>query len=181
LYYLHTPDYTVPLEESLESLDGLVRSGKVRYIAASNYASWQLTQMLWLTEKNNWQPIAAVQPMYNLIARGIEQELLPMCRQFGLAVIPYNPLAGGLLTGKHAPAAPLDNSRFTRMPLYRDRYWHAANFEALQQLRNAAAEGRSLTARFAGAAQPAITSVIPALRGRNNCRNLAAAGDPPPC
>ena len=183
LFYLHTPDYSVPLAESLESLDGLVRSGKVRYIAASNYAAWQLTQMLWLTEKNNWQPIAAVQPMYNLIARGIEQELLPMCREFGLAVIPYNPLAGGLLTGKHQANAPIEGSRFTRMPLYRDRYWHAANFEAMQQLTEiAAAEARSLT-RLAIRwvfSQPAITSVIlGASRLEHLQENLAALDDPP--
>jgi 1-deoxyxylulose-5-phosphate synthase len=183
LFYLHTPDYTVPLEESLAALDGLVRSGKVRYIAASNYAAWQLTQMLWLTERNNWQPIAAVQPMYNLIARGIEQELLPMCREFGLAVIPYNPLAGGLLTGKHQPAAPLADSRFTRMPVYRDRYWHEANFAAVKQLTEiAAAEGRSLT-RLAirwVLSQPLVTSVIlGASRLEHLNENLAALDDGP--
>jgi len=183
LYYLHTPDYDVPLEESLEALDGLVRSGKVRYIAASNYAAWQLTQMLWLTEKNDWQPIAAVQPMYNLLARGIEPELVPMCRKFGLPLIPYNPLAGGLLTGKHQGAEPLADSRFTRMPIYRDRYWHDANFAAVKQLTEiAVAEGRSL-ARLAirwVLSQPAVTSVIlGASRLEQLKENLAALDDGP--
>jgi aryl-alcohol dehydrogenase-like predicted oxidoreductase len=146
LYYLHQPDYTVPLEETLGVMDELVRAGKVRWIAASNYAAWQLAAMLWLAEKYGWQPVAVVQPMYNLLARGIEQELLPMCRQFGLAVVPYNPLAGGLLTGKHPPQAPLAGTRFTRMPIYKDRYWHQANFEAVQRLSEIAnAAGRSLT------------------------------------
>lgn len=183
LFYLHQPDYTIHLEESLATLDALVRSGKVRYIAASNYAAWQLTRTLWLSEKNDWQPIAAVQPMYNLLARGIEQELVPMCRDFGLAVIPYNPLAGGLLTGKHQAAAPLPDSRFTRMPAYLDRYWHDANFSAIEQLAEiAAAEGRSL-ARLSirwVLSQPAVTSVIlGASRFAHLPENLAALDDPP--
>ena len=82
--------------------------------------------MLWLAEQNGWQPVRVVQPMYNLLARGIEQEFLPMCRAFGLAVVAYNPLAGGLLTGKHRPEAPRPSTRFDRMPTYRDRYWHPA-------------------------------------------------------
>jgi 1-deoxyxylulose-5-phosphate synthase len=146
LYYLHQPDYGVPLEESLAAMDELVRSGKVRFLGASNYASWQVCRLLWLAEKNGWQRVQVVQPMYNLLARGIEQEFLPMCRAFGLAVVPYNPLAGGLLTGKHQVAAPLPDSRFARMPLYKDRYWHAANFEAVTRLSEIAAScGRSLT------------------------------------
>ena len=183
LFYLHTPDYEVPLEESLAALDGLVRSGKVRYIAASNYAAWQLTRMLWLTENNDWSPVAAVQPMYNLLARGIEQELVPMCQEFGLAMIPYNPLAGGLLTGKHQAAEPLADSRFTRMPIYRDRYWHDQNFAAVSELSQvAAAEGRSLT-RLAirwVLAQPGVTSVIlGASRLEHLHENFAALEDPP--
>jgi aryl-alcohol dehydrogenase-like predicted oxidoreductase len=183
LYYLHQPDYTIHLEESLRTLDALVRSGKVRYIAASNYAAWQLMHMLWVTEREDWQPIVAVQPMYNLLARGIEQELVPMCREFGLAVIPYNPLAGGLLTGKHQADRPLADSRFTRMPAYRDRYWHDANFTAIDQLTKiAAAEGRSL-ARLAIRwilSQPAVTSVIlGASKLAHLQENLAAMGDPP--
>ncbi len=106
LYYLHQPDYSVPIEESLESMQRLVEAGKVRAVGASNYASWQVCQMLCLAKQNGWTPISAVQPMYNLLARGIEQEFLPMSREFALAVIAYNPLAGGLLTGKHQPEAP---------------------------------------------------------------------------
>lgn len=143
--YLHQPDYATPLEESLAALDELVRAGKVRYLGASNYASWQVCRLLWLAQQHGWQPVRVIQPMYNLLARGIEAELLPLCSQFGLTTVAYNPLAGGLLTGKHTPAAPASGSRFEQMPAYRDRYWHNANFQAVADLSEAGqAEGRSL-------------------------------------
>jgi aryl-alcohol dehydrogenase-like predicted oxidoreductase len=146
LYYLHQPDYSVPLEESLAAMQALVQSGKVRFLGASNYASWQVCHMLWMAQKNGWQSVQVMQPMYNLLARGIEQEFLPMCREFGLAVVAYNPLAGGLLTGKHqTTAAPAAGTRFDRMPFYRDRYWHAASFAAVEELSKlATAAGRTL-------------------------------------
>ncbi len=151
LYYLHQPDYKVGLEESLGALDRLVRSGKVRFLGASNYASWQVCRMLWLAAQNTWQPVRVVQPMYNVIVRGIEQELLPFCKEFGLATVVYNPLAGGLLTNKQRPAAPISGSRFERMPVYKDRYWHGVNFEAVHELGEAAkAEGRSPTSLALG-------------------------------
>lgn len=172
LYYLHQPDYSVPLEDSLAAMDQLVRSGKVRFVGASNYASWQVCRMLWLAESNRWPLVAVVQPMYNLLARGIEQEFLPMCHSFGLPVVPYNPLAGGLLTGKHTPAAPLPGSRFERMPFYRDRYWHASNFEAVSELTKiATAAGRTLTQLALGwlLHNPSVTSMI---LGASNVQHL---------
>jgi 1-deoxyxylulose-5-phosphate synthase len=183
LYYLHQPDYKTPLEESLATMDELVKSGKVRFVAASNYASWQVCRMLWLAERNNWQPVVAVQPMYNLLARRIEAELLPCCTEYRLAVIPYNPLAGGLLTGKHAAVAPIPGTRFDRLPFYRDRYWHDENFAAVAELRAIAQSiGRSLP-RLALRwllDQPAITSVIlGASRPEHLDENLAALSDPP--
>jgi 1-deoxyxylulose-5-phosphate synthase len=183
LYYFHQPDYAVPLEESLQAMDELIRSGKVRFVGASNYASWQVAAMLWLAEKNNWQSVTVVQPMYNLLARGIEQELLPMCKNFGLAVVPYNPLAGGLLTGKHPTSAPIPDTRFERMPIYKDRYWHQANFDAVQQLTKIAkAAGRSLTRLAIGwlLHNPANTSVILGASKLEHLQdNLAALDDPP--
>ena len=80
LYYLHQPDYAVPLDESLEAMERLVQQGKVRYPASSNYSGWQVCQMQWIAEKNGYQPATVTQPMYNLLARGIEQEYLPMAR-----------------------------------------------------------------------------------------------------
>jgi aryl-alcohol dehydrogenase-like predicted oxidoreductase len=146
LYYLHQPDYDVPLEETLAAMDELVRAGKIRYPASSNYASWQVVQMLSMAQAKGYQPAYVTQPMYNLLARGIEQEYLPMCREFGVSTVVYNPLAGGLLTGKHTPQAPLPGSRFDHNQLYLDRYWHPACFDAVTGLRRVADQaGRTLT------------------------------------
>jgi len=145
LYYLHAPDSATPIEETLETMNELVKQGKIRHVANSNYAGWQVVEMQWLAQKNGFQPSVISQPMYNLIARGIEQEYLPMCRRFGVSTIVYNPLAGGLLTGKHQREAPLLGSRFDKNKLYLDRYWHAADFDAVEELRAIAAKaGRSL-------------------------------------
>ncbi|MGA2269607.1 MAG: aldo/keto reductase [Bryobacteraceae bacterium] len=145
LYYLHAPDWSVRIEETLETMDGLVRAGKVRYPAFSNYAAWQVVQMLWIAERNGYRPPFISQVMYNLLARGIEQEYVAMCREFGVSITVYNPLAGGLLSGKHQPERPLAGSRFDDNKLYSDRYWHPAYFEAVDELRGAAERaGRSL-------------------------------------
>lgn len=182
-YYLHQPDYATPLEESLAAMNDLVVAGKVRHVAVSNYAAWQLCHMHWLCERNGWQPPKLVQPMYNLLARRIETELVPFCKEFGVGIVPYNPLAGGLLTGKHTPEAPLADSRFERMPIYRDRYWQPENFSAVTKLQEiAASSGRSLARLSLGwvLAQPAVTSVIlGASRLAHLEENLAALSDPP--
>lgn len=146
VYYLHQPDYATPLEETLGAMEALVRAGKVRYPASSNYSSWQATRMLWLAEQNNYQPIVVTQPMYNLIARGIEQEFLPMAKEFGVSTVAYNPLAGGLLTGKHQEQSVTPGTRFDDNRMYQDRYWHAENFDAVARLRTVAeSAGRTLT------------------------------------
>jgi aryl-alcohol dehydrogenase-like predicted oxidoreductase len=144
-YYLHAPDHTVPVEESLETMDSLVRQGKVRYLASSNYAGWEVVEMLWLAKDHGWHAPYVSQPMYNLLARGIEQEYLPMCRQFGISMVVYNPLAGGLLTGKHKQEVFTAGTRFDNNKLYQDRYWHTQDFHAVERLRAIAClAGRSL-------------------------------------
>ncbi len=146
IYYLHQPDYKVPVEESLEAMDALVRAGKVRYPAHSNFSSWQATEILWIAEKRGWAAPFLSQSMYNLLARGLEQEFLPMAARFGIATIAYNPLAGGLLTGKYDAAADIPGgTRFDGNKMYQDRYWHAEDFEAVRELREVAREaGRSI-------------------------------------
>ena len=148
LYYLHQPDYAVPVEETLETLDRLVRAGKVRHTGTSNYAAWQVTQLLLTCERQGYPAPFVSQPMYNLLARGIEQEYVPMCKYFGVSTVVYNPLAGGLLTGKQDRERPGEGTRFANPQtarLYRDRYWHAAYFDAVDRLRTAATRaGRSL-------------------------------------
>ena len=145
LYYLHQPDYDVPVEESLGAMESLVKAGKIRYPASSNYSAWQVTEMLWLADKHKWTPATVTQPMYNLLARGIEQEYLPMTQHFGLANCVYNPLAGGMLTGKQQRDKPQAGTRFDNNQMYLDRYWHPGYFDAVEKLQQiAATAGRTL-------------------------------------
>lgn len=145
LYFLHQPDYDVPIGETLEAMEQLVRQGKIRYPATSNYAAWQVVQMLDLAGQKNYTPAATVQPMYNLLARGIEPEFVPMTQAFGLSMLVYNPLAAGLLTGKHRESSIPEGGRFDGNRMYQDRYWHSETFRAVDALADIARRaGRSL-------------------------------------
>ena len=145
IYYMHRPDYDVSIQESLEAMDHLRRQGKIRYTASSNYSGWQVGQMFAISERQSHQPPRISQPMYNLLARGIEQEYLPMCKEFGVSTVVYNPLAGGLLTGKQHRETPVEGSRFDGNQMYLDRYWHPAYFDAVDRLKTVAAgAGRSM-------------------------------------
>ena len=135
LYYLHLPDYTVPIEETLAAMDEAVRAGKVRYPAVSNYAAWQVCEIHWIAEKNRFKPPCVSQPMYNVLTRGIEEEYLAFCKRFNVAVVTYNPLAGGLLTGKQSKQrGPIPGTRFDGNKIYLDRYWHDDYFAAAEEL-----------------------------------------------
>jgi aryl-alcohol dehydrogenase-like predicted oxidoreductase len=101
LYQVHNVDSSTPIYETLATLDGLVRQGKVRYIGCSNFLAWQLCEALWASDRKDLTPFVSVQPRYNVIDRAIERELLPFCRQYGIGIVPYSPLAGGILTGKY--------------------------------------------------------------------------------
>jgi aryl-alcohol dehydrogenase-like predicted oxidoreductase len=145
IYYLHQPDYDVAIEETLEAMEELVRQGKVRYPGTSNYASWQVTQMLDIARARNYKPAFIAQPMYNLLARGIEQEFLPMAKEFGVSTFVYNPLAAGLLTGKHKKAFIPEGGRFDKNRMYQDRYWNSRTFDAVDRLKTIVNDaGRSL-------------------------------------
>ncbi len=98
-------DKHTPLEETLSTLDDLVREGKVRYIGASNFAGWHLAKALGISALHGWEPFVCLQPEYSLITRDAERELIPLCRSEGLAVIPWSPLGGGILTGKYQKGA----------------------------------------------------------------------------
>jgi aryl-alcohol dehydrogenase-like predicted oxidoreductase len=131
LYYLHTPDATTPLDESLAALDDLVRAGKVLHVGVSNYRAWMVARALGLQELHDWDRLVAVQPLYNLANRDIEVELLPMCGALGVGVVSYSPLARGVLTGKYRPGAePPPESRAGRgnVRLMQTEY-RDANFE----------------------------------------------------
>jgi aryl-alcohol dehydrogenase (NADP+) len=178
LYYLHQPDYGVPLEETLETMELLVRQGKVRHPAISNYSSWQVCRMLWLAEKNNYQPALIAQQMYNLLARGVEQEFVPMAKEFGVSLIAYNPLAGGLLTGKHRRDVIAQGTRFDNNSMYQARYWHAENFQAVERLKVIAEKaGRtllSLSLNWLLHETPTDSVIIGASRQEQLEENLAA-------
>ena len=136
IYYLHQPDYKTPIEETLAVMDSLRREGKIRYLATSNYSAWQLCEILWLSEKNAWQPPWISQPRYNLLARSIEEEFLSFTARFGVSVACYNPLAGGLLTGKQSfQKGPAAGTRFDRNPAYLKRFWRPEYFEAVEKLK----------------------------------------------
>ena len=167
LYQLHHPDPETPIDETLRALDDVVRSGKARYIGCSNFHAWQVARALGRSEALGVARFDSVQPRFNLLFRQIERELLPLCQAEGLGVIPYNPLAGGFLSGKHRrEAGPTAGTRFTlgrAARRYQERYWHEREFATVEALRPLAAEaGLSLT-RLAVAwvlAHPAITAPI---------------------
>jgi aryl-alcohol dehydrogenase-like predicted oxidoreductase len=164
VYYLHQPDYDVPIEETLAAMEEVVRAGKVRYPAVSNYAAWQVCEILWIAEKNGSQPPCISQPMYNMLARGIEEEYLPFSKRFDVAIVPYNPLAGGLLTGKHArERGPASGTRFDGNKLYLDRYWHDDDFAAVEELQSIARQAGKTIVELALQwllTQPHVDSII---------------------
>ena len=132
IYYMHTPDYKTPLEETLDAMSQLVRDGKVRYIGFSNYASWQAADIMHISEKQNGVKPVITQNVYNLLTRGIEEELIPFCKAHKVGLTVYNPIAAGLLTGKHKYGErPDPDTRFAQKKNYADRYWSEKNFVAL--------------------------------------------------
>ncbi len=103
LYQIHFPDVTTPIEETLRALDDVVRQGKVRYIGCSNFAGWQVVEAQWVTRTQHLSPLISAQNEHNLLDRRIERELVPACKEYGLGILPYFPLASGFLTGKYRP------------------------------------------------------------------------------
>jgi len=167
LYQAHSPDPETPIDETLRAFDDLVRQGKVRYVGCSNYAAWQLALALGRSEALGLARFDCLQPRYNLLHRDIEAEHLPLCRDQGVGVIAYNPLAGGLLTGKYAdPGTVPEGTRFglgKAGELYRERYWHRAQFDAVDRLKkHFDARGVPLASAAVAwvLAQPGVTSAI---------------------
>lgn len=149
LYYLHLPDPSVPIAESIGALEELVQAGKIRFGATSNYAAWQMAEMRTIAERYGSMPLGVSQPLYNLLARRLDDEYAAFSSHFGFSNIVYNPLAGGLLTGRHRDDAdPTEGSRFASTSLgamYRDRYWNEAQFRAVRDLQQVATDaGMSL-------------------------------------
>jgi aryl-alcohol dehydrogenase-like predicted oxidoreductase len=184
LYQLHSDDPSTPLDETLDALDSIVRSGKARYVGVSNFLAYRLARALGKAEARGFSRFVSVQPRYNLLFREIERELLPLAREEGLAVIPYNPLAGGFLTGKHRrETGPTPGTRFTLGNVaerYQDRYWHERAFGTVEALRSVVAEfGLSLTTAALAwvLAKPTITAPIVGASRPDQLKESLAAVD----
>jgi len=183
LYQLHGPDPNTPIDETLHALDDLVRVGKVRYVGCSNFLAYQIARAIGRSEALDLVRFESVQPRYNLLFRQIERELLPLCAEERVGVIPYNPIAGGMLTGKHARGEPTEGTRFTlgtASRTYQDRYWHEGMFETVDALRGVARDaGLSLTTLAVAwvLAHPAITSPIIGASRPDQLDDTIAAAD----
>jgi len=183
LYQLHGYDLATPIDETLGALDDLVHQGKVRYVGCSNFVTYQLVRAVGRTETLRLARLDCVQPRYNLLFRQIEREMLPYCREEGIGVIPYNPIAGGLLSGKHSRAdPPPESTRFTlgtAGKMYQDRYWHDREFDTVEALSGLADEAGVSLVTLAVAwvlANQAITApIIGASRPEQLGPSLAAA------
>jgi aryl-alcohol dehydrogenase (NADP+) len=183
LYQLHGYDPLTPIDEALEALDIIVRSGRARYVGVSNWPAHKVARALGRSELRNLVNVASVQPRYNMLFRSFERDLLPMCAEESIAVIPYNPIAGGLLTGKHDHKAPPPaGTRFslgTAARRYQDRYWNEKQFDTIEALRPMAAEAGISMATMAVAwvlSNPAITApIVGASRPEQLADSLAAA------
>ncbi len=178
LYQTHRTDESTPIEETLEALDMLVRQGKVRYIGCSNYPAWRLMQALWASEKYHLARYDSLQPHYNLVHRAeFEQELAAVCQTYGIAVIPYSPLAAGFLTGKYRKGQQVESVRLSRAQSYfNDRNWMLLDkMEALGKEKG----GKSISQIGLAwmLSNPVITSPIIGPRSLDQLHdNLGAAG-----
>lgn len=167
LYQIHFPDRSTPTDETLTALDDCIRQGKVHYIGCSNFPAWMLARALGRSEVLGVARYECVQPRYNLLFRQFERDLFDCCAAEDVAVIPYNPLAGGLLTGKHGREAPEEGSRFTlaggQGDRYKERYWHDRLHDTVDAIRPLAADAGVSMAQLAIAwvlANPVITAPI---------------------
>jgi aryl-alcohol dehydrogenase (NADP+) len=185
LYQVHSWDPNTPIDETLAALDDLVRLGKVRYVGCSNFLAYQLARAVGRAEVLGVSRFESVQPRYNLLFRENERELFPLCADESIAVIPYNPLAGGFLTGKHRAGAPTEGTRFTlgnTAGVYQERYWHERMFATVESLRGIAEQAglplATLAVRWV-LANPVITApIIGASRPEQLAASVAALDDP---
>lgn len=181
LYQLHFPDPETPQHETLEALTDLVRAGKVRYIGSSNFAGWQQVDAMWISRRHNLAQYISAQNQYNLLDRRIERELIPACRQFGVGILPYFPLASGFLTGKYRKGSePPKDTRFGMMRSMASQVLNEGNFTILDKLEEfARAHGHSMLELAVGwlASQAQVSSVIAgATRPEQVTDNVKAGG-----
>jgi aryl-alcohol dehydrogenase-like predicted oxidoreductase len=179
LYQMHEPDPATPIDETLGALDDLVRAGKVRYLGNSNFAGWQIADAAWVARSVGRTPFISAQNHYSLLERSVEAEVVPACQRFGLGLLPYFPLANGLLTGKYRRGEqPPAGSRLAGGGRYAARF-AAARWDTIEAIEKYAAErGLSMLQVAIGglAAMPAVASVIAGATTPDQVRANAAAG-----
>jgi aryl-alcohol dehydrogenase-like predicted oxidoreductase len=134
LMYMHAPDYNTELEETLDTFTTLIRAGKIRYLGVSNFAAWQIADILALCDRRGYIKPIISQNVYNALIRDVERELLPCLKAHKMGMAAYNPIAAGLLSGKYKSREIMENTRFANKKLYYDRYWTDKNFKAVEQL-----------------------------------------------
>lgn len=165
IYYTHAPDYDTPIEETLRAMDDMVKSGKVRYIACSNFRAWRLCEALWVSDKLNLNRFTCIQPLYNIVNRDIEVELLPLCQEHGVGVVSYSPLARGVLTAKYRPGEsfPADSRAARNDKRMRETELRDESFVISQRLAEHCAGKGVAPSQFALAwclANPILTAII---------------------
>ena len=179
LYQMHSPDASTPIEETLSTLNDLVREGKVRYVGSSNFAGWQIADADWTARVKGFEPFVSAQNHYSLLEREVEREVIPACEHFGVSMIPYFPLASGILTGKHRRGeAPAHDSRLAGPA--GPSILTAANFDVVERLEDfARARGIGLLQVAIGAlaAQPQVASVIAGAMNPEQVRANAKAAE----
>ncbi len=181
LYQIHWPDGVTPVEETLRAMDDMARQGKVRYTGCSNFAGWQLVEALWTSRHLGLSGFISAQNEYSLLARGIETELVPAMRQYGVGFLPYFPLASGLLTGKYKRDAAMPmGTRMTKVQVFADKFLTEANWRKLEKLDDFCAKrGRKmLELAFSWlACRPVVSSVIAGATSPEQLeQNVAAVG-----
>lgn len=164
LYQLHWPDPQTPIEETLRALDDLIRQGKVRYIGCSNMAAWQVVEAIWVARSRKFNAFVSCQDEYSLLARRIERDLIPATAAYGLGLLAYSPLAGGLLTGKYrAGETPPERSRMASPGIYADKFLTTANLHRVSEL-SALAQRHGLSLLDVAlrwlATRQAVTSIV---------------------
>jgi aryl-alcohol dehydrogenase (NADP+) len=180
LYQVHRWDPQTPIEETLRALDDLVRAGKVRYIGASSMAAWQFSRALCLADLRNWTRFVSMQNHYNLVYREEEREMLPLCREEGVAVIPWSPLARGLLAGNRPRSSDGHTARAKSDAFARELYYAPSDFEIVDRVAEVAAKRGSLPAQVALAwllRQPGVTAPIVGVTRLDQLEQLVGALD----
>ncbi len=181
LYQLHFPDPQTPMEETLRTLDDLVRQGKVRYIGSSNFLAWQVAQAMEISQLLRLEAFVSIQPEYNMLKREVEQELIPCCEAYGLGILPYHPLDAGFLTGKYRRGQPPpEGTRLSFVPQIADSLLTERRFDVVEQLEEFATQRSRSILELAIAwllAKPVVSSVIAGVsRVGQATENAKAAG-----